>query len=292
MFKEKVLLEELLTLRSKIYNEGQDTYKKWKPDIKREEYKDSALNFAYYLALRRRDIRRIQESLMPYGLSSLGRIESKTINNLDAVIKSLSIILGEEIPKEIDYISVDSYISGDNLLKKNNQIIFGPIPEDRNSSIMVTLSNEAAKSLEYVKELLKSGMNVVRINCSHDDVKTWEKMIKNVKKASEELDIKCKISMDIAGPKTRIEAMYTTLTKPEVKIGDEIFLTGREKMESFYNIDMVIKSTLPEVIPMLKKGDPVLVDDGMIEGEVKKVYKEGVVLEAKKLLSGKRERFV
>lgn len=288
MFKEKVLLEELLTLRSKIYNEGQDTYKKWKPDIKREEYKDSALNFAYYLALRRRDIRRIQESLMPYGLSSLGRIESKTINNLDAVIKSLSIILGEEIPKEIDYISVDSYISGDNLLKKNNQIIFGPIPEDRNSSIMVTLSNEAAKSLEYVKELLKSGMNVVRINCSHDDVKTWEKMIKNVKKASEELDIKCKISMDIAGPKTRIEAMYTTLTKPEVKIGDEIFLTGREKMESFYNIDMVIKSTLPEVIPMLKKGDPVLVDDGMIEGEVKKVYEEGVVLEAKKLLSGKK----
>ena len=182
MFKEKVLLEELLTLRSKIYNEGQDTYKKWKPDIKREEYKDSALNFAYYLALRRRDIRKIQESLMPYGLSSLGRIESKTMNNLDAVIKSLSIILGEEIPKEIDYISVDSYISGDNLLKKNNQIIFGPIPEDRNSSIMVTLSNEAAKSLEYVKELLKSGMNVVRINCSHDDVKTWEKMIKNVKK--------------------------------------------------------------------------------------------------------------
>lgn len=111
---------------------------------------------------------------------------------------------------------------------------------------------------------------------------------KKCKKASEELDIKCKISMDIAGPKTRIEAMYTTLTKPEVKIGDEIFLTGREKMESFYNIDMVIKSTLPEVIPMLKKGDPVLVDDGMIEGEVKKVYEEGVVLEAKKLLSGKK----
>ena len=55
------------------------------------------MNLAFYLALRRRDIREIQEALMPWGLSSLGRLESRTIDNMDAVIASLCKINGKRV---------------------------------------------------------------------------------------------------------------------------------------------------------------------------------------------------
>ena len=61
------------------------------------------------------------------------------------------------------------------------------------------------------------GMNVVRINCAHDNPDVWEKMIKQIRKAEKELQRNCKILMDIAGPKVRIERLYTTLMNPRVQ---------------------------------------------------------------------------
>src|SRR5689334_17220918 len=45
-------------------------------------HRDSATNLIHYLALRRRDIRRLQEALATLGLSSLGRAESHVKNNI------------------------------------------------------------------------------------------------------------------------------------------------------------------------------------------------------------------
>ncbi|MEH1909518.1 MAG: hypothetical protein V7L05_19070 [Nostoc sp.] len=53
---------------------------------------DSSLNLAYYLALRRHDLRLLQTALMPWGISSLGRIEARVLPNLDAVIATLAAI--------------------------------------------------------------------------------------------------------------------------------------------------------------------------------------------------------
>ena len=72
---------------------------------------------------------------------------------------------------------------------------------------MVTLPNTAAEDLDFVRKLLASGMNCARINCAHDDPETWLKMIENVKTASKLERKKCKITMDLSGPKLRTGAM-------------------------------------------------------------------------------------
>ena len=65
---------------------------------------------------------------MPWGLSSLGRLESRTINNIDSVIASLRKIIGED-NVEINYPSHNSFVIGRWLLERNTKRIFGENPE-------------------------------------------------------------------------------------------------------------------------------------------------------------------
>ena len=93
-----LLLEKVIQLREEVYKEGtEELFQRWAPNIKRTYFLNSAQNLAYYLSLRRRDIREIQEALTLWGLSSLGRLESCTIHNIDAVIASLAKIIGKKI---------------------------------------------------------------------------------------------------------------------------------------------------------------------------------------------------
>jgi len=67
-----VLLDELVELRAEVVAEGRDLLEGWRPALRRRAFLPSALNLAHYIALRRRDLRGLQEALMPLGLSSLG----------------------------------------------------------------------------------------------------------------------------------------------------------------------------------------------------------------------------
>lgn len=83
------LLEKTVALRNEVYQEGSELFERWKPHIERKSFVESAMNLAYYISLRSHDIRDIQEDLVSLGLSSLGRLESKTIWNIDTVISIL-----------------------------------------------------------------------------------------------------------------------------------------------------------------------------------------------------------
>jgi pyruvate kinase len=50
-------------------------------------------------------------------------------------------------------------------------------------------------------------MDLARINCAHDTPQTWLGMIRNVRRASEELGRPCRIMMDLGGPKFRTGAL-------------------------------------------------------------------------------------
>ena len=54
-----------------------------------------------------------------------------------------------------------------------------------------------------VRELVKRGMNVARINCAHDDAEAWRAMARHIEQAAHETDRVCLIAMDLAGPKLR-----------------------------------------------------------------------------------------
>jgi pyruvate kinase len=171
-----------------------------------ESHRDSAKNMLHYLALRRHDLRDIQERLATQGLSSLGRAESHAKANVDA-IDSVLRQLADSRYAPPDSNGTVSLKEGQAILKKHTDTLLGPEPANRRVRIMVTMPAEAAEDFDLVHGLLIKGMNCMRINCAYDDVNAWSRMIDNLHRAMAETGMNCRILMDLAGPKLRTGAM-------------------------------------------------------------------------------------
>jgi len=168
-------------------------------------YRKSATNLIHYLAIRSFDIDEYEEELLQLGLPALSTAEGhvmKGILNHKHLINSL---LDKKEP--ISLKGVLGIKKSEKLLKKNTKLLFGYKSKKRATRIMVTLPSTAAEDLGFIRKLLANGMNSARINCAHDTPEDWLKMIHNVKTASTKQRKKCKITMDLSGPKLRTGAM-------------------------------------------------------------------------------------
>jgi pyruvate kinase len=167
--------------------------------------RESARNLFHYLALRRHDIRNLQDQLASLGLSSLGRAEPCVFASLDAVLKILHHLRARKW--ELPAPAVLEYARGKALLQQHTQVLLGPAPDRRSVRIMVTMPSEAAEDHQLVRDLLAGGMDCMRINCAHDDPARWSRMIAHLRRAEKELGKKCRILMDLPGPKLRTGPM-------------------------------------------------------------------------------------
>jgi pyruvate kinase len=161
----------------------------------------SARNLVHYLALRRQDLRDLQDRLAAVGLSSLGRAEPAVADTLDAVRRLVAHITGEPLPApDAGQLSL---AEGRRRLAAHAAQLLGPTPRERHTRIMVTLPSEAAEDAALVRDLVDGGMNLARINCAHDDAAAWAQMIAHVRAAARDRGLPCRILMDLAGPKLR-----------------------------------------------------------------------------------------
>ena len=196
-----LLIQELEDLHSEMLNLVNDNL-----PVVLQVHKDnqaSAGNLLHYLALRRHDIRELQEQLAAMGLSSLGRTEAHALSAVRAVVDVLT-RLNRANPATVPVAETSSQrAEGRRLLERNTDILLGPAPENRKVRIMVTMPSEAATRYELVRDLVASGMNCMRINCAHDGREAWSGMIRNLRQAEQETGKRCKVEMDVAGPKLR-----------------------------------------------------------------------------------------
>ncbi|MHC1759398.1 MAG: pyruvate kinase [Negativicutes bacterium] len=279
-----IVLDTLLELREKVTAEGLARFREWYPGIDRLSFIPSALNLAFYLALRRRDLRDLQRALKPLGLSSLGRSEAGAIANLDAVIASLSCIVGRQAEVGILHPRPEKFYKGEWSLNRQTALVLGPKPLDRKVRIMVTLSALCATDYPLVRQLLASGMNIARINCAHENRDTWEAIIANVRRAEQELKKPCKVFLELAGPKIRIDQVVLSGESPKVRTRNQLFLTSGDPVVH-ENVVATISCTAPDILSFLQVGDPVHIDDGRITCRVEDVFPTGVLL--KVLLTAK-----
>src|SRR5271166_208943 len=121
------------------------------------ENRSSATNLLHYLALRRHDVRELQEQLAALGLSSLGRTEPHVLSGLRAVMKILSRLQPGEPVRLPDGGPGCSRDQGHRLLERNTELLLGPAPEGRKVRIMVTIPSEAATDYGLVRDLVLSG---------------------------------------------------------------------------------------------------------------------------------------
>ena len=167
----------------------------------------SAVNLIHYLALRRHELRPLQEQLASLGLSSLGRAESNVLGNIDAVLGILLHLAGRDADRQPLGGTAIDYQAGRRLLDIHTRQLLGAEPPQRSVRIMVTAPTEAAHDYSLMKAMLAGGMDCLRINCAHDDAQLWDAMVTKLRQAQRELDKPCRILMDLAGPKVRTGAI-------------------------------------------------------------------------------------
>ncbi|MDR3600484.1 MAG: pyruvate kinase [Desulfosporosinus sp.] len=255
----------------------------------------SALNLLNYLALRSRDLRPLQMQLVQMGLSSLGRAESNVLATLDAVLSLLhQVVQRPWQPSPLEHPFLD-FEAAQQLLEEHTEALLGPEPADRGVRIMVTMPSEAADNYTLVDDLLKSGMNCMRINCAHDDVLAWSKMIENLRTATKATDHSCRIIMDLAGPKLRTGALQpgpaVLKIRPkrnqlgETTLPARIWLTSQETLAQPSSTAYVSLPVASGWLAKLSKGDHIKFRDARGATRTLKVVnvtEEGCWAEAKK----------
>jgi pyruvate kinase len=160
------------------------------------------VNLAHFLALRRIDLRRLQERLAWVGVSSLGRAESHVMANVDKVLGILHRLAGRPWAA----LSNDEPAGmhrGRALLEAHTEALFGSAPEGRTVCIMVTLPSEAARDDALVAGLVDTGMDIARINCAHDGPDEWLAMMQRVRQQAQRAGRRVRVLMDLGGPKLR-----------------------------------------------------------------------------------------
>lgn len=166
-------------------------------------YQRSARNLLHYLALRRRDIRRLQDRLAALGLSSLGQSESHVQATVETLLRVLHRLSHRSWHTPEHYELALNFAEGKALLTRHTEALLGPEPAHRRVRIMVTMPSEAADDPSLVRALLESGMDCARINCAHDDADVWRRILAHLRSAERTLGKQCIVLMDLAGPKLR-----------------------------------------------------------------------------------------
>lgn len=274
---DAALFETLLALRGAVVEEAAPLIERFSREAGRED--PALVNLAHYLSLRRHELRPLQRQLMRRGLSSLGRLESRVLPTLDATLAALAALAGRRSPFPVP--DEAAFFAGEARLDAASVVNLGPEPANRATRIMVTLPSEAAGDLDYVLALAKSGMDVARINCAHDDADAWRAMAAHVRVAGEEVGRPIAVLMDIAGPKIRTEAVLPMKKgKPDgrLKTGDRLRLvaTGEPRIDDEVPFSAAV--SLPEIVTRLGVGDRIRYDDGKVEGVVESLAEGEAVI--------------
>lgn len=117
-----------------------------------------------------------------------------------------------------------------------------------------------------LKELIAGGMNVARFNFSHGSYEEHAERIALVRQVSEQLGIPVALMLDTKGPEIR-----TGLLKDGKKVSLEqgkeftLYTEEREGDETGCSI------TYQQLVYDVRKGDTILIDDGLIGLEVQRV---------------------
>lgn len=186
-------------------------------------YRESARNLLHYLPLRRRDLRPLQMRLAAFGLSSLGRAESHVLATVDAVLEVLHRLMGGSWQAPVPEAPIVDFASGEQLLAKHTEGLFGHATAGRGVRIMVTMPSEAADDYTLVHNLLKQGMDCMRINCAHDDATAWLRMIEHLRRAERSLGRSCRLVMDLAGPKLRTGPLTSCLAVVRIRPRRDVY---------------------------------------------------------------------
>jgi len=140
----------------------------------------------------------------------------------------------------------------------------------RRAKIVCTLG-PSSNFYEKIKAIAKAGMDVARLNFSHGTHDDHQKVIKIIRRISNELNKPIAILQDLQGPKIRILKFAEGFI--ELKRGQKFILTTRNVLGDNEIVSVSYKSFAKDV----KSNDIILLDDGLLKLKVEKIKGQDVI---------------
>ncbi len=144
--------------------------------------------------------------------------------------------------------------------------------KNRKTKIVATIG-PATKTERDIKNLINEGMDIARFNFSHGNYEEYARWVKLIRRQSKKAKRKVEILGDLQGPRFRVgelpKAGRHLLPKRKVVI-------SFQQKDKYARNEIAISGVEGESIS-LKKGDPIMLDNGTIELRVKKIIDGGVV---------------
>ena len=140
----------------------------------------------------------------------------------------------------------------------------------KRTKIVATLG-PACNSKTKLKNLIRAGVNVFRINFSHASYDEVDHYIQIIKELNKELDSNVAILADLQGPKIRLGNMHDNVS---IKKGETISFDCKNQ---FVGDKLKASISYIDFAKDVQKGDKVLVDDGKLIFEVISTDKKSIV---------------
>jgi len=135
----------------------------------------------------------------------------------------------------------------------------------RLTKIVATIG-PASKSPEILKKMIKSGLDIARLNFSHGDHKSHEGVFETIRNFSDDLAI----GIDISGPKIRLGELEKKFVLQD---NQEIILTTRDLIGN----SELIPINYPSFTKEIQKGSSIFINDGLVRLEVKDITNSDVI---------------
>jgi pyruvate kinase len=155
----------------------------------------------------------------------------------------------------------------------------------KKTKIVATIG-PASESEEILKKIIGEGMNVARLNFSHND-HTWHgKTIDLIRGISNELDLPVGIMADLQGPRirTRVSGDMEVKKGETIKISDVAIFPDFQKLIDQDPSVKIMLLDCPNIIQDINVGNEILIEDGTKTLRI--VKKEKDFLEAESLSDG------
>jgi len=147
----------------------------------------------------------------------------------------------------------------------------GPRPEHRHAKIVCTIG-PSSHTKEILREMMRLGMNVARLNFSHGTHESHARLIERIREAASAESCTICVLQDLQGPKIR-----TGLLKDGVPVSlranSKVTITPGQVPGTPQTISTTFTTLAQEVRP----GDRILLSDGKIELSVVKVEGDDVI---------------
>ncbi len=138
----------------------------------------------------------------------------------------------------------------------------------KHTKIVATISDQRCE-VDFLREMYKSGMNVVRMNSAHLVEEGFDKIVNNVRAVSNSIGI----LMDTKGPEIRTTIATTPI---DFITGDKVKVKGDPNSET--TKDCICVSYINFVADM-KVGDDMLIDDGDLDLKVIEKHQDYLLCE-------------